>query len=143
LEVGSSGGGGLESSLLELELLLLESSLPGSLGGGCVGNGCWVAASGGVVDDLVAGFGESGGVADLLGSPGNGNCSAADFGAGVGGVQGLVAWPGVWFGLWLGFWFELWLGAGHGAAGGFCAGGVCAREVAVRRKATCSARVIG
>jgi hypothetical protein len=64
-----------------------------------VGNGCWVAASDGVV---VAGWGESGGVEgpgesgglfDLLGSPGNGNCSAAEpgfFAAGAGGGQGLA-----------------------------------------------------
>jgi len=70
-----------------LELLLLLESSPGSLGGGCVGNGCWAAASEGVV----VGLGESGGFAGLAGSPGNGNCSAADgfFAAGAGG-QGLV-----------------------------------------------------
>jgi len=105
LAVGSSVGlgAGLGSSPLELELLLLESS-PGSLGGGCVGNGCWAAASDGVVVVFVvglgesgggvAGLGESGGVFGLLGSPGNGNCSAAEdgfFAAGVGGGgQGLA-----------------------------------------------------
>ena len=97
--MGSSVGAGLGSSPLELELLL-ESS-PGSLGGGCVGNGCWAAASDGVV---VLGLGESGGVVEelgasggffgLLGSPGNGNCSAAEdgfFAAGAaGGAQGLA-----------------------------------------------------
>jgi hypothetical protein len=67
-----SSGVALGSSLLELELLLLESS-PGSLGGGCVGNGCCVAASEGVV----VGLGESGGAAGLAGLPGKGNCSAA------------------------------------------------------------------
>jgi hypothetical protein len=59
----------------ELELELLLESSPGSLGGGCEGNGCWVAASEGVV---VAGAGESGGFLGLLDSPGNGNCSATD-----------------------------------------------------------------
>jgi hypothetical protein len=87
-------GAALGSLLLELELLL-ESS-PGSLGGDCVGNGCWVAASEGVVVVFVAGLGESGGVtgwAGLAGSPGNGNCSAGEdgfFAAGAGcGGQGL------------------------------------------------------
>jgi hypothetical protein len=99
--VGSSVGVGLGSSPLELELELLESS-PGSLGGGCVGNGCWVAASDGVVvlglaglgESGVEGLGESGGFLGLLGSPGNGNCSAAEdgfFAAGAGdGGQGLA-----------------------------------------------------
>ncbi len=76
------------SLLLELELLLLESS-PGSLGAGCVGKGCCVAASEGVA----VGLGESGGVASgLAGCPGNGNCSAAEdfFAAGGAGVQGFV-----------------------------------------------------
>jgi hypothetical protein len=53
-----------------------------------VGNGCWVAASEGVV----VGLGESGtfaGMVGLAGSPGNGNCSAGkDFFAA--GVQGLA-----------------------------------------------------
>jgi hypothetical protein len=99
LAVGSSAGLALGSSPLELELLLLESS-PGSLGGGCVGNGCWVAASEGVVvvglgesGGVVEGLGESGGFFDLLGSPGNGNCSAAEDGffvLGAGGGQGLA-----------------------------------------------------
>jgi len=108
LAVGSSAGvgAGLGSSPLELELLL-ESS-PGSLGGGCVGNGCWAAASEGVVvlglgesggveglgeSGGVEGLGESGGFFGLLGSPGNGNCSAAEdgfFAAGAGGGQGLA-----------------------------------------------------
>jgi hypothetical protein len=52
-----ASGGVVGSSLLELELLLLESS-PGSLGGGWVGNGCWDAASEGVVP----GAGEFGGL---------------------------------------------------------------------------------
>jgi hypothetical protein len=104
LAVGSSGvGAGLGSSPLELELELLVESSPGSLGGGCVGNGCWVAASDGVVvvglgesGGAVDGLGESGGLADLAGlagSPGNGNCSAAEvgfFAAGAGGGQGFV-----------------------------------------------------
>lgn len=76
--------------LLELELLLLESS-PGSFGGGCVGNGCCAAASEGVV---APGVGESGGVAGLAVWPGKGNCSAVDFLAA--GGQGLVVWSGVW-----------------------------------------------
>jgi hypothetical protein len=102
LAVGSSVGVGLGSSPLELELLL-ESS-PGSLGGGCVGKGCWVAASEGVVVVFVEGLGESAGVVEgvgesggflgLLGSPGNGNCSAVEDGffvAGAGdGGQGLA-----------------------------------------------------
>jgi hypothetical protein len=101
LAVGSSVGVGLGSSPVELELLL-ESS-PGSLGGGWVGNGCWAAASEGAVVLFVAGPGESGVVVEgdgasgevfgLLGSPGNGNCSAAEDGffvARAGGVQGLV-----------------------------------------------------
>jgi len=80
---GLSGSSPLE---LELELLLVESS-PGSFGGGCVGNGCFAAASAGVVDGLGVGVGESGGVAGLADWPGNGNCSAADFlGAGVQGL---------------------------------------------------------
>jgi hypothetical protein len=88
----------LGSSAPELELLL-ESS-PGSLGGGCVGNGCWVAASDGVVvlglgesGGALEGLGESGGLFDLLGSPGNGNCSAVEAGflaAGAGGGQGFA-----------------------------------------------------
>jgi len=100
VESSAGVGAGLGSSPLELELLL-ESS-PGSLGGGCVGNGCWAAASDGVVVVFVAGLGESGGVEGLgesggffglLGSPGNGNCSAAEdgfFAAGAGGGQGLA-----------------------------------------------------
>ncbi len=80
-------GAGFGSSPLELELLLLESS-PGSLGGGCVGNGCWAAASDGVVVVFVVGLGESGGVFGLLGSPGNGNCSAAEDGFFVAGAGG-------------------------------------------------------
>jgi hypothetical protein len=56
-----------------------------------VGNGCWVAASEGVV----VGLGESGafvGGAGLVVSPGNGNCTAGEdfFAAGVAGVQGLA-----------------------------------------------------
>jgi hypothetical protein len=56
-----------------------------------VGNGCWVAASEGVV----VGLGESGafvGGAGLVLSPGNGNCTAGEdfFAAGVAGVQGLA-----------------------------------------------------
>jgi hypothetical protein len=58
-----------------------------------VGNGCWAAASAGLVVGLGVGLGESGGFAGLLVSPGNGNCSAADgfFAAGAGG-QGLAGW---------------------------------------------------
>jgi hypothetical protein len=95
----------LGSSLLELELELLLESSPGSLGGGCVGNGCWVAASDGVVfagpgesGGAVDGLGESGGLADLAGLaawPGNGNCSAGEagfFAAGAGEGQGLAGW---------------------------------------------------
>jgi hypothetical protein len=102
----------LGSSLLELELELLLESSPGSLGGGCVGNGCWVAASDGVVfvgpgesGGLVEGLGESGVLvefAGLAGPPGNGNCSAAEagfFAAGAGWGQGLAGWAGgVWDG---------------------------------------------
>jgi len=92
LRGGPTSGGGSVSSLLELlELLelLLESS-PGSLGGGAVGNGCSSAA------EFLAGVatGESGALAaGLLGSPGNGNCSATDgfFASEAGGVQGLEA----------------------------------------------------
>ena len=52
-----------------------------------MGNGCFAAASAGVVDGLGVGVGESGGVAGLADWPGNGNCSAADFlGAGVQGL---------------------------------------------------------
>ena len=89
----------LGSSVPELELELLLESSPGSLGGGCVGNGCWVAASDGVVvlglgaSGGLEGLGESGGFLGLLGSPGNGNCSAVEagfFAAGVGGGQGLA-----------------------------------------------------
>jgi hypothetical protein len=74
-----------------------------------VGNGCWVAASEGVV---VVGLGESGGLAGLAGlagSPGKGNCSAADgfFAAGEGGGQGLAVLS------------EVWLGDGQGAGAGF------------------------
>jgi hypothetical protein len=77
----------LGSSPLELELLL-ESS-PGSLGGGCVGNGCCAAAS----EGLVVEPGESGGAAGFAGWPGKGNCSATDgFLAAAGGGQGLAVW---------------------------------------------------
>jgi len=62
-----------------------------------VGNGCWVAAAEGVVvlglgESGVAGVGESGGFFGLLGSPGKGNCSAAEDGffAGGAGGQGLA-----------------------------------------------------
>jgi hypothetical protein len=96
----------LGSSPAELELELLLESSPGSLGGGCVGNGCWVAASDGVVvverDESglgesggVEGLGESGGLFGLLASPGNGNCSAAEAGflaVGTGAGQGFVVW---------------------------------------------------
>jgi hypothetical protein len=87
LEAGLSSGVALGSSLLELELLLLESS-PGNFGGVWVGNGCCAAAS----DGEVVGLGESGGVAGLVGWPGKGNCSAAVgfLAAGAGGGQGLV-----------------------------------------------------
>ena len=97
---GTSGSGALP----EPELLLLESS-PGSLGAGSVGNGCSSAADFGVV----VGLGESGGGVDLLGVPGNGNCSAADvfFASGGGGGQGLVLCVCVWF------------GSGHGGGGVF------------------------
>ena len=108
MAVGSAASGSvgtaLGSSLLELELELLLESSPGSLGGGCVGNGCWAAASDGVVfagpgesGGLVDGLGESGGLAGLAGLPGNGNCSAAEagfFAAGAGGGQGLAGWAG-------------------------------------------------
>jgi hypothetical protein len=117
----------LGSALLEL----LESS-PGSLGGGCVGKGCWVAASEGVVD----GAGESGGGAGLV-CPGKGNCSAVDgfFAGGVDGGQGLVVWSCVWFGV------------GQGVAGGFWAGadwtGADWAKLAVEsRSAAMSARVV-
>ena len=105
LAVGSSLGVGLGSSPLELELELLLESSPGSLGGGCAGNGCWVAASDGVVvvglgesGVAVEGPGESGGFFGLLGSPGKGNCSAAEdgfFAAGLGGGQGLAGGAGL------------------------------------------------
>ncbi len=90
---GTSAAVGSGSSALGLELLLLLDSSGGSFGGGAVGNGCWVAASEGVVD----GAGESGGGAGLADSPGNGNCSAADgfFVDGVDGGQGLVVWSWV------------------------------------------------
>jgi hypothetical protein len=90
----------LGSSAPELELELLLESSPGSLGGGCVGNGCWAAASDGVVvfglgesGGILEGLGESGGFFGLLGSPGNGNCSAVEAGflaAGAGGAQGFA-----------------------------------------------------
>ena len=94
-----SVGAALGSPLLELELELLLESSPGSLGGGCcwVGNGCWAAASEGVVvlgvGESGGVLGESGGVLGLAVSPGNGNCSAAELGffaVGAGEVQGLV-----------------------------------------------------
>ena len=43
----------------------------------------------------VEGLGESGELFGLLGSPGNGNCSAAEagfFAVGAGGGQGFVVW---------------------------------------------------
>ena len=96
----------LGSSAAEPELELLLESSPGSLGGGCVGNGCWVAASDGVVvvgrDESglgasggVEGLGELGGFFGLVASPGNGNCSAAEagfFAVGACGGQGFVVW---------------------------------------------------
>jgi hypothetical protein len=78
--------------------------------------------SGGVLE----GLGESGGFCGLLGSPGNGNCSAAEVGFFAAGGQGLAAW----------------FGAGQGAGVGFCVD-VWARQEAERRKATWSARVMG
>jgi hypothetical protein len=75
-----------------------------------VGNGCWVAASEGVV----VGLGESGAFAGgvgLVDSPGNGNCSAGeDFFAA--GVHGLAVWSGACVGV--------WPGARQGVAGGLC-----------------------
>jgi hypothetical protein len=111
--------------LAEPELLLLESS-PGSLGAGSVGNGCSSAADFGVVVVL----GESGGGADLLGVPGNGNCSAADgfFASGAGGGQGLVVCVCVWF------------GSGHGGGGVFWVGEVWARQAAEKNRASSRAR---
>src|SRR5882757_9505764 len=89
-----SVGAAVGSPLLELLELLLESS-PGSLGDGWVGNGCWAAASAGVIvfgagesGGVLEGAGDSGGVLGLVVSPGNGNCSAAEAGflaAGAGG----------------------------------------------------------
>jgi hypothetical protein len=118
---GTSGS----AALPEPELLLLESS-PGSLGAGSVGNGCSSAADFGVV----VGLGESGGGADLLGVPGNGNCSAADgfFTSGAGGEQGLVVCVCVWF------------GSGHGGGGVFWVGEVWAREAAEKNSAASRAR---
>jgi hypothetical protein len=65
-----------------------------------VGNGCWAAASEGVVfvglgesGVVVEGVGESGEFFGLVVSPGNGNCSAAEvgfFAVGADGVQGLA-----------------------------------------------------
>ena len=81
----SPAGVALGSSLLELELLLLDSS-PGSFGGGCVGNGCCAAASAGVT----VGTGELGGVVDLGTSPGKGCSSAADGFFASGGGQGFA-----------------------------------------------------
>jgi hypothetical protein len=82
-------GGLSESLLLELELLLeeLPELSPGSLGGGVVGNGLSVAA--GFLAG--AGPGASGVLAGLVGSPGNGNCSAVEglIVSAAGGVQGL------------------------------------------------------
>jgi len=129
-DAGSSSGAAAGSSLPELELLLLESS-PGSLGGGSVGNGCCEAASEGVV----VGLGESGGGAGLAGVPGKGNCSAVDFLAAGGGVQGLVVWSEVGAGV--------WFGAGQGVAGGFCGGVVCAKPATESAEAASSARIIG
>ena len=143
---GASGlvGAAVGSSLLELELELLLESSPGGLGGGCVGNGCWAAASEGVVVLGLAGLGESGGVLEGLGesggflgllvSPGNGNCSAAEVGFLAAGGQGLADGSG---GLPV-----VWFGAGQGAGVGFCVD-VWARQEAERSKATWSARVMG
>jgi hypothetical protein len=90
LRGGPISGGLSESLLLELLELLLDElppESPGSLGGGVVGNGLSVAAG------LLAGAGPgaSGVLADLAGSPGNGNCSAVEglFVPAAGGVQGL------------------------------------------------------
>jgi hypothetical protein len=131
-----SGSGGASGS--SPELLLLLESVSGSLGGGAVGNGCCSAASAGVVVGdgelgvVDVGAGVSGAVvAGLAASPGNGNCSATGFLGGC-GVQGFVAWFGVW------------VVAGHGVvAGGFCGGAVWARLVAVKMQALRIARVVG
>jgi hypothetical protein len=113
---GTSGS----AALPEPELLVLESS-PGSFGAGSVGNGCSSAAEFGVV----VGLGESGGGVDLLGVPGNGNCSAVDgfFASGAGGGQGLVFCVCVWF------------GSGHGGGGVFWVGEVWPRQVAEKSNA--------
>lgn len=88
----------LEELELELELLELLELLPGSRGGGVVGNGCSVAAAAGVVVDPEEAAGASGGFAGLVGSPGNGNCSAVEgwLAAGAGGVQGLEFFEAGW-----------------------------------------------
>jgi hypothetical protein len=116
---GTSGSAGLP----EPELLLLESS-PGSLGAASVGNGCSSAADFGVV----VGLGESGGDADLLGVPGNGNCSAVDgfFESGAAGGQGLVVC--------------VWFGSGHGGGGVVWVGEVWARHAAEKKSAASKAR---
>ena len=120
---GTSGSGA--AALPEPELLLLESS-PGSLGAGSVGKGCSSAADFGVV----VGLGESGGGVDLLGVPGNGNCSATDgfFASGAGAGHGLVFCVCVWF------------GSGHGGGGVVCVDEVWARQAADKNSAASRAR---
>jgi hypothetical protein len=127
---GTAGSWVAESGSVLPELELLLESSPGSLGAGAVGKGCSSAADFGVP---LVGLGESGGGADLLGAPGNGNCSAADGAlAPAGGVHGFVVW--VW----------VWLGSGHGGGGGFWAGVVWARQAAEKKNAASSARnVVG
>jgi hypothetical protein len=129
---GTAGSWVAESGSVPPELVLLLESSPGSLGAGSVGKGCSSAADFGVA---VVGLGESGGGADLLGAPGNGNCSAADGAfAPAGGVQGLVVW----------FWVWVWFGSGHGGSGGFWVGVVWARQAAEKKIAASSARnVVG
>lgn len=112
-----------------------------------MGNGCWAAASDGVVvvglgeSGGTEGLGESGGVFGLLDSPGNGNCSAAEAGflaVGAAGEQGFVVWA-----VWSGVLAVVWFAGGQGAGAGLCGGAVWAMQEAERRRATWSARVIG
>jgi hypothetical protein len=126
---GTAGSWVAESGSAPPELELLLESSPGSLGAGAVGKGCSSAADFGV---LLVGLGESGGGGvDLLGAPGNGNCSAADGAfAPAGGVQGLVAW----------FWVWVWLGSGHGGGGGFWVGVVWARQAVEKKNAASMTR---
>jgi hypothetical protein len=110
--------------LLELELELLLESEPGIGGGVFSGKGCSLSAEG---------CGASGagvlGAIGWLGSPGNGNCSAAEGGVPVEeGVQGL-SWVEAWF-------------AAHGGSAGFCPRAAWPYAAAMNMEAASRGRIV-